>query len=73
MNRLIRFLIRRKLGLKIYERFRFANQRSENDFYYFGKYALLKVDGIKGYTRPANVSLNHLLSRECEIVKVVGI
>lgn len=65
MNRLILFLIRKKLGLKLYERFRFTNQRSNENFYYFGKYTLFKVIGFTGYVKPSNVGLNYLLDNNC--------
>ena len=77
MKRLILFLIRRRLGLKLNEQFRFANQNSPYDFYFFTPYALMKyeyrrnVPGISfmGNLVKAHVSLNWLLDDECEIIK----
>lgn len=73
MRRLIILLIRLKLGLKKYELFRFANQKSEENVYYFNNSTLMKASpmGKHGwFRRPSSVSLNHLLSDECEIVRV---
>lgn len=70
MDRIIIFLIRRKLGLKKNEPFRFRNQNSLYDYYYFNDTNLMKVRYFKRrYKEPikSNCSLNHLLSDECEI------
>ena len=69
MRRLIIFLIRRRLGLKQYQIFRFANQRSNSDYYYFSQTTLWKREG--DITRESSVSLNWLLNKDCEIVKFV--
>lgn len=71
MTRLIIFLIRRKLGLKKGEHFQFANQKSETNRYYFTSTKIMKaVRGKKTVLEyPSSVSLNHLLSDECEIIK----
>lgn len=64
-------LIRKRLGLKRGEYFKFANQKSETNMYYFTRTNVMKV--VHGKKRvfeyPSSVSLNHLLSDECEIVK----
>lgn len=81
VRRLVVFMIRKKLGLKKKEEFRFKNQKRQNDSYYFGKYAL-----IKKYKKPifrngkyvetidvvseSRCSLNYLLRDDCEIEKV---
>jgi hypothetical protein len=70
MKRLIYFLVRRYLGLKKYERFRFVNQRSENNYYYFGDGCLRKFDVDEHVVLPSHVSLNWLLDDECEIEKI---
>ena len=73
MKRLIIFLIRRRLGLKKNERFRFANQKS-TDIYWFTDTALVKdVCPYLGYEKVVNsgVKLNYLLSDECKVVKQV--
>ena len=69
MKRLIIFLIRRRLGLKKNERFRFANQKSP-DIYWFTSTALVKDIG-KAWVVKSGVKLNYLLSDECKVVKQV--
>ena len=71
MKRLIIFLVRKKLGLKKGEHFRFANQSSPYDTYYFTDDAVMKhLSWWTGEDRRSSVSLNWLLDDECEIVKV---
>ena len=74
MNRLIIYLIRKRLKLKKYEYFRFKNQKSKEDYYFFDSSELMKgayIDGGYGYfVKRSNCSLNFLLSEECEIVRV---
>ena len=72
MKRLILFLIRRRFGLRRYQRFNFTNQKS-NDQYFFTDEGLLK----RYYTYPwgwhtvkSSVSLNWLLDKECKINKL---
>lgn len=76
MRVLIIFLIRHYLGLRLGEEFKFTNQKSDDNTYYFSNNKLMKVDRdlltIKNNTStpthvPANVSLNWLLSDECDI------
>lgn len=72
MKKLIIFLLRLKLGLKIGEQFQFANQHSENDYYFFTDSALMKKHISKrgrDYITPSGVGLNWLLSEDCEIRK----
>ena len=71
MKHLIIFLVRKKLGLKKGEHFRFVNQSSPYNTYYFTDDAVMKhfshgkgSDDVK-----SSVSLNWLLDDECEIVK----
>jgi hypothetical protein len=68
-NRLIIFLLRKKFGLKKYEGFRFANQKSKVNAYYFNDTELVKEDVENHIIRLSNVKLNFLLSDECQIVK----
>lgn len=68
MNKLILFLVRRKLGLKKFERFKFNNQK-EDVVYYFGNKKIIKESKKYG-KQPSGVSLNWLLDTECKIVKV---
>ena len=72
MNRLIIFLVRKKLGLKKGEHFRFVNQLNPYNTYYFTDDAVMKHFGQwKGSEDvKSSVSLNWLLDDECEIVKV---
>ena len=71
MKRLIIFLVRKKLGLKKGEHFRFTNQSSPYNTYYFTEDAVMKhLSWWTGEDRRSNVSLNWLLDDECEIMKV---
>lgn len=73
ITRLIIFLIRRKLGLAKYEEFRFNNQRSKRDKYYFDSTHLMKIEyaGKEDFNIcESNVSLNWLLNDGCSIVRV---
>lgn len=64
MRRLVIFLIRRRLGLKKNERFRFTNQKSEAT-YFFTEDNLMKIE--YGYIFLSKVSLNWLLDEECKV------
>ena len=69
IERLIVFLIRRRLKLKKYQRFRFKNQNADNE-YYFTEYGLIKIFETPGHMprrEKSLVSLNWLLSDECEV------
>ena len=68
MNRVIIFLIRRRLGLKKYEFFQFDNQKSDA-VYYFSENSVMKQERINNVThiRPSSVSLNWLLDDHCKI------
>lgn len=68
MKKLIVFLIRKRLGLKKYERFTFVNQKS-NTYYFFADDSLIKVWKISGKAEQSGVSLNWLLDDDCEIKK----
>lgn len=78
LTRLIIFLVRIKLKLKLNETFRFANQKSPNDYYFFDKSGLQKMEYVRRDAfyphgrklRPANVSLNWLLNEHCRIVRI---
>ena len=71
IRRLVLYLVRKKLGLKLYEDFKFENQKSYTE-YYFTKKKLVKVvlTPENMYEEPSSVSLNFLLSDECKIVKL---
>ena len=64
MNKLIIFLIRRRLGLKKYELFRFSNQKS-SAVYYFTDDRVMKL--CNGYCEPSGVGINWLLDSECKV------
>lgn len=69
IERLIVFLIRRRHRLKKYQPFQFKNQKTEN-VYYFTEYRLIKIPDDKRTVSRAEkslVSLNWLLSDECEV------
>lgn len=69
IERLIVFLIRRRLHLKKYQRFRFKNQKTDN-VYYFTEDRLIKIPEDKRTVSRAEkslVSLNWLVSDECEV------
>ena len=73
-KKLIIFLIRRRLGVKDQEHFRFIGQKSDS-YYYFDGLKLMKVTKYRGkpHTRPSNVNLNWVLDDECKIVKSGGL
>lgn len=71
MNKIIIFLIRKKLGLKKHECFQFENQKSK-DVYFFGTDVLLKfTKNCRGNEAVrSGVSLNWLLDNNCNIMKM---
>ena len=71
LRRLIIFLIRKKLGLKKNQMFRFANQKSDSDLYCFTDKEVMKYErcGEHYKKHPSSVSLNWLLSDYCMIEK----
>ena len=71
MTRLILFLIRLKLGVKKYEKFRFSNQKNKANYYYIDDKNMYKVTVLKysDKVRPSHVPLSYLLSSECKIEK----
>ena len=68
IKKLIYTLIRIELGLKLEEKFRFSNQKSESDFYFIGKNSIYKVSNHR--VIPSKVPLTFLLSDECEVIKL---
>lgn len=66
MRRVVIFLIRKKLGLKKYEKFRFVNQKTDA-VYYFGEDAVHKI--WRNQVMQSGVSLNWLLDDDCKIYK----
>lgn len=68
LNRLIIFLLRKKLGLKKWDDFFFTNQKVADDRYYFIDDCLMKYDSKSNTLRKAHVSLNWLLDKDCSII-----
>ena len=71
LRRIIIFLVRKKLGLKKGQMFRFANQKSENNLYCFTDKEVMKYEyhGDHYEKHLSSVSLNWLLSDFCIIEK----
>lgn len=67
-KRLIIFLIRKRLGLKKYQHFRFNNQKS-NATYFFSDACVMKDERFG--LHESSVSLNWLLNDNCKIT-IVG-
>lgn len=68
IKRLILFLVRKRLGLKKNEYFRFDNQKS-NTTYYFTSTEIWKIDHDNFTVELSGVSLNWLLDDGCKIIK----
>lgn len=68
LRKLVIFLVRRKLGLKDCQHFRFDNQKSADEYYYFTSNYLWKTESAG--TRKSSVSLNWLLDDDCKITKL---
>jgi hypothetical protein len=60
-----------KLGVKRFQAFRFDNQVSPTDYYFFTKNELWKVFHNGCSVKTSNTSLNWLLDPECKVI-VVG-
>lgn len=67
MRKLVIFLIRKKLGLKKYEKFRFAGQKTDA-VYYFTEGNIMKL--WRNQTMLSGVSVNWLLDNDCKIERV---
>lgn len=65
--KIVTLMIRKLLKLNNNQLFRFKNQKDVGR-YYFTNDSLVKTFR-NGNKRLANVSLNHLISQECEITK----
>lgn len=65
---IIIFLVRKRLGLKKYEEFQFANQVNKTEYYFFDQTCIRKIVPNWGI-RAAGVSLNWLVNPRCKIVK----
>lgn len=67
MRKVVIFLIRKKLGLKKYEKFRFVGQKTDA-VYYFTESNIMKL--WHNQTMLSGVSVNWLLDNDCEIERV---
>ena len=67
MRKIVIFLIRKRLGLKKYEKFQFVGQKT-SAVYYFTESNLMKY--WRNQTMLSGVSLNWLLDNECKIKRV---
>lgn len=67
MKKFIIRLVRKRLGLKKGEKFKFTNQKT-NDTYYFTEEAIMKIEN-NGHVR-SSVSLNWLLDDDCEVYRM---
>ena len=67
MRRIVMFLIRKKLGLKKFEKFKFVNQKSDA-VYYFTESNVMKL--WHNQTVLSGVSVNWLLDDDCEIERL---
>lgn len=70
MKRFIIFLVRRRLKLRKWQYFKFANQKREG-VYYFNDTHLMKKVGWQA--EESKVPLNWLLDDECKVVKVISL
>lgn len=69
-RRIVLYLVRRRLKLKLFEPFRFEGQKAST-VYYFTRSSIVKV--YRGGTKaPSGVSLNWLINPECGIERVTG-
>ena len=74
LKKLILFLVRKYIGVRKHELFRFSNQKSAEAVYYFTDDGLVKTwmdeNHFISFNRTkSRVSLNFILSDECEIVR----
>jgi hypothetical protein len=67
MRRFVIFLIRKKLGLKKFEKFKFVGQKTDA-VYYFTESSVMKF--WNNHTTLSGVSVNWLLDDDCEIERV---
>lgn len=72
MKKLIVYLVRKRLGLKKFQCFRYANQKSDA-VYWFSDTQILKSEhvGSAQVITLSRVSLNWLLDDRCEIIPVL--
>lgn len=70
MDKLILFLVRRKLGIRKYKGFMFTNQKSDDTYFFSGNRLYKLIDGNPLNVKESTVSLNWLINRDCKIVEV---
>lgn len=68
IKKIVLFLIRKKLGVKKFQRFRFSNQKKK-DVYFFTNDKLMKEVYPTFKWIPSRVGLNYLLSKGCKCDK----
>lgn len=66
MRKFVIFLIRKKFGLRKYEKFRFVGQKTDA-VYYFTNDQVMKT--WRNQTMLSGVSLNWLLDSDCQIYR----
>ena len=67
MKRLIVFLIRKRLGLKKYQPFKFTNQKDDCVYFFADDRLLKQVFYPRARVKRSNVSLNWLLNDKCKV------
>lgn len=79
------YLLRTRFGLKKFQPFRFENQKSKNDFYYFTNWGIKKCEFtvdtvyesqkifaiITAKTVDSDVGFDWLINRDCKISKIL--
>lgn len=80
LNRASIYLLRKKFGLKKFQPFRFENQKSEHDFYYFTNWGIKKceftVDTVSESQKifakivDSDLGFDWLINRDCRISKI---
>lgn len=85
LNRASIYLLRTKFGLKKFQPFRFENQKSEHDFYYFTNWGIKKCEitvntvsesqkifaNITTKIVDSDVGFEWLINRDCKISKIL--
>ena len=76
LNRASIYLLRKKFGLKKFQPFRFENQKSEHDFYYFTNWGIKKCEFtadkvITAKIVDSDVGFDWLINRDCRISKIL--
>lgn len=64
MRKIVIFLIRKRFGLRKYEKFQFVNQKSDAVYYFTDDNVMKRW---RNQTMLSGVSLNWLLDKDCKI------